>query len=612
MTNWAFNVKLDWTRVVAYLYFVMYGYFGAMTPKLTGIFDVALSTLLAILLAVILVGYWVVSERYDSNCESCIVIDAKTASVFFLMLVLLTTPVFERLNYSLYGDELSYAGSAHGHAVFLGLALARMLPALGHIEFGFIAQAISFLLLALLVVLWLYVSKASSRRGMVTLVVMLLLFRLAFFVKGGNGTPHPPGELLPVLITGALFGLTELGLKLSYFLPFVAYVVTIYKMVCRKVSQIQAFLFAAAMGTLPLLWGMSTVIEHALWGHIAFSLIVVDVATSEKINYRRLVIIISIGAIFRQSVFLALVPVVLLYLIEESRRKPAKELIFNLLVRLSPTLLFLPFLLRSLLLGTPATGSLDESIQLAQVVKVLISGHAIEAFLRVFQPFWAAIMLFAFLPLSVTTAVKNGIIFLLFAILLVIYYSIDSSLLGLTKYQSEYVAPFILVGGVFLLFLMNKHFEKRVMIIIPLILLVFINIGQFIREAEGRAGWNSVSVPYDYKQAYSLIKKKGLNRNTFSIGVTYGVLPEIINGYTAADLVSAYEIYRRHMGLYTTTSNQSQAIADLVSDNNVKAVLIQNPDSKRWIGTGLTQAGWRLTEVFADSRSENLIHLLER
>lgn len=613
MTGWTCKLKFNWARVVAFFYFVMYGYFGAMSPKLPGISGIALSGLLAFLLAAILVGYWVVSEKYADSYDGCIVIDPRNAGIFFLLLALLAIPVFDKLNHSLYADELSYAGSAHGHGIFLGLALARMFPALGNVEFGHIVQAISLLLFVLLVALWRYISNATGRRGLVLLVALLLLFRLAFIFKGGNGSPHPTGELLPVLATGALFGLTELGLKLSYFLPFAAYLFAMYKMACRRCGQTQAFLFALTAGTLPLLWDMATVIEHALWGHIVFSLVMVDIVTSEKIDYRRLAIIISIGAIFRQSVFLALLPVILLYLFEEGRKKPAKEMIVDLLVTLSPTLLFLPFLLRSLIMGTPATGALDQSLRVAQALQALTSGYAIDAFLRVFQPFWAAIMFFAFIPLSGKTLAKNGVFFVFFALLLLIYYSIDSGLWGAAKYQSEYIAPFILVGGLNLLVWTNGNFKYKAVAVIPLVALVVINIGQLMRESEqGDKGWNRVSFSYDYRKAYSLLREKELSGRTFSVGVTYGVLPEIINGYSATDMVSAYDIYRRHRDLMAAPPNENQAIEDLTRDNTVKAVLIQDPSSKQWIETGLIRAGWRQTAKLADVRSGSLIHVLER
>ena len=42
---------------------------------------------------------------------------------------------------------------------------------------------------------------------------------------------------------------------------------------------------------------------------------------------------------------------------------------------------------------------------------------------------------------------------------------------------------------------------------------------------------------YNYKQAYKYVLENGVSRSTYSIGATYGILPELISGYSISEFI---------------------------------------------------------------------------
>jgi len=360
-------------------------------------------------------------------------------------------------------------------------------------------------------------------------------------------------------------------------------------------SSATAYLLALAIGTIPVIWHLGTVVEHSFWGAFFFTIVLVDIITSRKINYIRVLSFISIGTLMRQPVFLAIFPVLLIYFSEEIINKDKKKWLARLVFPMSATLLFLPFLGRSLIAGTPSTSALNEGSTFERVISAFDSDIVLVAITNSIPYWWVLFIPLAFIPLSRNMLNRNFSLFLFFAVALYIYYSILPSLWGYGKYQAEYAIPFA-VSGMLLLMIkfssLNYLYSKHIPGLLATILIVantiyYLHISEINKPVDVLIGSLSVdskkedsgyhvlaAFPYNYKEAYIAIKNAGLMENTYSIGATYGILPEIMNGYTVKSVRAANDIYNKQLPNMLDAPINGWSTDLIEADSRIKAVLI--------------------------------------
>ena len=175
-------------------------------------------------------------------------------------------------------------------------------------------------------------------------------------------------------------------------------------MIHRVFSFIPSYLLALAIGTMPLLLHLGSVVEHSLWASICFTLVAAEVATSEKLNYVRLTSVISIMVLMRQPSFLAFLPVLMLFFINEVKSGDRKTLPSKLMLTFSPVVLFIPFLGKSILYGTPSTEALDRSASFLRAIDAINSDVVLASITNSVPCWWIV-----FIPLGIHPAFqKNG------------------------------------------------------------------------------------------------------------------------------------------------------------------------------------------------------------
>ena len=70
---------------------------------------------------------------------------------------------------------------------------------------------------------------------------------------------------------------------------------------------------------------------------------------------------------------------------------------------------------------------------------------------------------------------------------------------------------------------------------------------------------------YNYDEAYKYVLENGFSRSTYSIGATYGILPELISGYSISELKDARHIYKsviQEKITHPVTTNEINKIFD--------------------------------------------------
>lgn len=587
-------ISFNWASILFISFFLAYGYYGAITPEISQFKESLVSSILKLsFLALILVFFGLLAWKAPDRFQDSIKIQKNDFFVFASYFAILFAFSFNQLQFSLYSDEISYSATSHGQGIRISLALIKQIQALDGVSFQYVVQAISLVLLVALLGLFVISKRLTWRSRIIIFLFLLVLGRMAITVMGGNGSPHPPLQLIPPFVFGSVFGITDFSFKFSYFAAYAIFILLLYRMVHRVFSFSASYLLALAAGTIPLLWHLSGVVEHSLWAAICFTLVLVEATTSRKLNYIRLISFISIATMMRQPLFLAIFPVVLLFINEEFQSNDWRGSLSKLLLSLSPTLLFIPFLATSLIQGTPSTDALSESSALGRVL-VAINSDIIWTSISSSVPYWWLILaLFAFIPLSQETVNRNIIFLLFFSSAIFVYYSIHPSLWGYAKYQAEYAVPFSISGLIFLAMKFSKSAYPGRALAALVSILILLNIVDFVRIPQGsmrtdvvpetRSGASRkkiidnhfpVAVPYNYHDAYDAIKKANLAENSYSMGATYGILPEIMNGYSIKQVRAIHDIFLKQESNRLNAPNEGWSIDLIERDSRIRVVLL--------------------------------------
>ena len=185
---------------------------------------------------------------------------------------------------------------------------------------------------------------------------------LRFIIK--DSVHHPP--LNHIFTTGfiSLLGLGHFVVRISYLIPFWIFLIFLYKMISRHLSENISLLFILSVSTIPILALASSTPDHSIWSTLIFIYLLCYLYLNDKIDYKFCILIISIGILFRISIFSAFflvgVSFVASFINKKSEfLKEIENLIFKERIFIF-ILLFLPLFLVSIL-GTPAYEGINNS-----------------------------------------------------------------------------------------------------------------------------------------------------------------------------------------------------------------------------------------------------------
>jgi len=118
-----------------------------------------------------------------------------------------------------------------------------------------------------------------------------------------------------------------------------------------------------------------------------------------------------------------------------------------------------------------------------------------------------------------------------------------------------------------------------------------------------------IMLPYNLRDAYRFIKSKGLSSETYSIGSTYGIMPEIMNGYTTSELISARDIYISQNKEFPTIYEYANSI-----NNNldISTILIGFSGNKDELINEFLSLGWVMLRKFDNSAYHTFVVVMQR
>jgi hypothetical protein len=333
----------------------------------------------------------------------------------------------------------------------------------------------------------------------------------------------------------------------------------------------------------------------------------------------------------RQPSFLAFTPLLLLYVAETYKTASVRNWIRSSARIFLPVLIFLPILVSGVVHGTPSTEPLGNGFMVARVLSAIQSGAIGKAVSSSISFLWLMLLTFVIFPLSTTMKTKNIGLLAFSCVAVIVYYSIHPSLWGSPKYQAEYAAPLVIAGLLLLMLWLNTFKFGRYFLYFSISILLISNVwglrdlpylDLLLRikplsdvdslSSTRRVNKLSAAVPYEYKGAYTLIKESELEGSTYSIGATYGVLPEIINGFNLIETRASYNIYAEQEINRLGAEKNGVSVDMIVRDARIKAVMVGPIVGRQKLVENFLAEGWVVIGEFKNNQYGTIVHVIRR
>ncbi len=634
-----FRLRFNWALILAFVAFWTYSlYPGAdlYAYKMGPVYVVLLSAFLSCIPPLFLYFYYTSSDDFADE----VIIRFKDIFVVSSYFVILLFFSWENLTNSLVGDQISHAYSSQVHSIKFILMLSDRISGLLNIQFVQLMHAASaFVFLGFIIFIFLLyrldkfkitfsigTAQFNLKFNIILLFVISLGIRLVFVYNYHGHMIHPPFRLFPLWLSSIFLYPTNLSFRIPQFLGLVLLMWSIHRFACSKLNFYQSWLLGLVAGSTPVLWHVGTIAEASIWASIGFTLILLtyeNYGVVNKFNLIRWTSVISILSLMRQSVFIGLFPLLLIYLInfhykiEEISPKKA-------FVILIPLLLISPFIIQSFVFGTPASyipGEVSlitaKANAFERVITAISSGIAPKAILNSILAPGIFFLFIAFIPKRKAEILKSTVFIALFVLAFIMFYTIRPALWGAGRYQAEYVAPFAILGLYSVTVMIStikkigSCFVYSLLIVLFLFnVYIFTNLQKYNPTA---AEFVNKNIPlydltilseyvYDYDKAYKKVKKIGLADSLYVAGVTYGYFGPILSGYKVEDI-------RKLSKLKDSEIGGSVDYLARINENigRTKVILISDIQSSKLI-ENLKEAGWKNWTNFRNEKWGSVIY----
>ena len=424
---------------------------------------------------------------------------------------------------SLNGDQLAHSQQSKLHSITLIDFLSNQTGFLNNFSFKWLIYIVDLLIIFVGFLFYKFTKNRSWLFKVAVFSSLFLVFRFIIMAFGGSAGPHPSFRLFPLWFSSAIFTSADFNFRLAQFVGLIGLMLFIQRIANLKLNFINSWLFALAVGTIPVLWHVGVLAEQSVWTAVSWTAFLFYVfAYSEKFNYIRWISIISIFTLLRQSVFVALLPLFLIIIVDLFKRKEFK--IKEIFILISPIFLMLPFLFSSVINGTSAS-YLGDIPSFQRVLVALDSEIVFNAIMNSIGWPW---VIFLFIPLLffIKNSLKISAVLIFFIAGVYVFYMIAPGLWGIGRYQAEYIIPFIILGFFLIVNFAVKRYNlahKLLPVIFTILIInniyVFKNLAgfnkpidqlkiSFNQDIKVRSQYAILSeFPYEYKKHLQKLKK---------------------------------------------------------------------------------------------------------
>lgn len=627
------KIKLPAIYLYAFIVITSYGFYGAGSHSYENTlqsFSLIIYFLLPIIISLFFTNKWFFESNNTlltfsiPNLEK---IKPKILTIFLLSIFLFGLSS----NYmflSVTNDGLYYSSNGIIHLLKISEIIVSKSDVFDGIQMKALIRAVGLIMiiLALLFAYLLSSLKSLSNGAQVLLFIFfLIILRTLVSFLGGSSNPHPPLMGLPILLSTLLFGLNDLSLKLSSFIPFMFYIFFIYINFERVTTRLNALILCAAIASIPGVLFLSSTVEQSLWSFLCFSIVLLLLLDDRRIEYRNIFITILLFSFMRSASIFAIFPVIFHALFIARTDIHFHQKLINLIKDSTPILLFLPFFFyASIEASQITTGRLTPFDGLE---KLFLGGSILTNPLDTFGILFCVIFLLM-LILNLKSAYGfMGISFLLFLIL--IYNFIDVN--GSAKYQFEIYIP-IFIYSILLFF---KNYKKMPALAYSLIgvLVIIMNMStiyNFEKSCIDREipfnsttgtydlgfGCNFIThAPFKLDDAYDVIRDRNGFDNLYMPGVYYeGILSPIMSNINVSEWKSMKKLLSNQSKInHKNKISWISGNANLIDQNkDIDYIILAETQDYQKIYNELIELGWNTiletkepkfgTQVFVISR----------
>ena len=616
------KLHINWALIIFYLIFFSYRFYGVISK-----YNNLLFTIITILNLYL---FYFLSKKNNSVFKDEIILNFYDLFNYIFFFIILLIINFNYLNYSLFGDELAHTLRSTRTSVYGLYTLINYfnIDDLDNYEYVKLVNAINFVLL-IFVLLTIYILKNSINYKILFFFIVATIF-FRFFLKDFG--MHPPLDHIFTFFTISIFGLSDFTGNLSYLIGFTFFQVYLFNIFYKNFSYLISFLATVSIFTIPLLLSMSTWAESSIWASLFLTIILLEIFFSKKINYIRIISIISIGTLFRITVFISIIPLLFFFIndffIKNKNKFNYKNIIEKIYFFL-PVLLFIPFLANNILFGTPTFEGVSNG-NLNFLDKIIFAFQSKIIWVTVVNslPYWWIALIPLPFFIKETKNFFKTILFLYLVICICLYYSIDLSVWGMAKYSSEYALPFSILGFIYFINFLYKNNFRNIVILPILLFLIISNIYTFQKIPTNNRAQDLVldtwkrdikkiskdlrlyngNYVFNLVEAFNYIKKSNLQGKTYILGTTYGILPEILNGYKVRDVLITKEIIDNQNQL---KQSDNLTLGERINkDQRIKAILITDLEKVEEKINSLKKNNWQLEKKFINKKYRSTTYLL--
>ena len=570
-----FSIKLNVFFILLIINFITYSIYAVLSKYNIFIIEV--------LINLNFIVFFLLYKKYPEDKISFnLKLDYQEILFFLFLFTFLFLLLFDELRVPLFGDEIAPTRRAIRTPIFASYLILNIfkIDYLNEIPFKYVIQVLSFLQI-LFIIFSIYLLKFKKLGLFILLLIMNFVLRM--IVK--DAVHHPPlnhifsTTLIPVL------GFNHMAVRISYFIPFIFFLIILFKLISEYIDKKSSMVLVLSISTFPFLTIASVVPDHSLWASLTFTVLLFYVYVKKNINYRLCFLAISIGILFRITIFSGFILLGLVFLSDFFSKRflilqKIKQLLFKEKIFVF-ILVFTPLFLVSIS-GNVNFEGVNNLDTINLFYEALKSKIIFKSLVKQIPIWYGAFIFFIFFT-------EKKIEFLIFFILnLAIYFSISPYFWGNAKYVLEYGVPFFIFGHfIFTKLLVEK--KKFWLANAVNLIIIMLNINDIQKFPESRISSDLIykegyqkslkssdkrtkyllKIPYSYDDAFQYIRKINKNENTLLLGTTYGFLPQILENYNFNELKAAINIRNSFDNSNNINYSLSKKIIKLDSEKNI-------------------------------------------
>jgi len=232
--------------------------------------------------------------------------------IFIGILTFLFLFNFKEIITPLFGDEIAPIRRSVRTSYFLSMLSLNLLDIsfLNQISLKYFIQLLNLSQIIFLFIIFKFYK--FNKNYYFLFIILLLSFILRFIIK--DGVHHPPLNHIFSSSLISIFGLNHTVARLSYLFPFFFFLFAIFIQVRKIFDRKNSFLFLITLSTFPILNIASLIPDHSIWSTMIFIYLLIYISVNSKIDYQFCILIISIGILFRITIFTSFLLISLMYL----------------------------------------------------------------------------------------------------------------------------------------------------------------------------------------------------------------------------------------------------------------------------------------------------------